>query len=44
MRNLDIEDTRQKLGVYTRAGLIGAGSAAAIPNPAEPQKLADRKK
>jgi argininosuccinate synthase len=43
MRNLDIEDTRQKLGVYTRAGLIGTGSAASIPNPAEPQKLPGKK-
>jgi len=24
MRNLDIEDTRSKLGVYTEAGLLGA--------------------
>src|SRR5690242_4231020 len=44
MRGMDLEDTREKLGVYTRAGLIGAGSAAAIPNPAEPQKLPDKKK
>src|SRR3954468_18659355 len=43
MRNLDIEDTRQKLGVYTRAGLIGSGSAGAIPNPAEPQRLPGKK-
>jgi len=43
MRNLDIEDTRQKLGVYTRAGLIGTGSGAAIPNPAEPHKLPGKK-
>ena len=25
MRNLDIADTREKLGVYTRTGLLGAG-------------------
>ena len=31
MRNLDIADTRDKLGVYTRAGLLGAGSDGAIP-------------
>ena len=26
MRNLDIDDTRDKLGVYSRAGLLGSGS------------------
>ena len=26
MRNLDIDDTRAKLGVYSRAGLLGSGS------------------
>ena len=26
MRNLDITDTRAKLGIYSRAGLLGAGS------------------
>ena len=31
MRNLDIADTRDKLGVYTRAGLIGAGSSGSLP-------------
>ena len=31
MRNLDIADTREKLGVYTRAGLLGAGSDGSIP-------------
>ena len=30
MRNLDIEDTRIKLGVYSRAGLLG-GADGAIP-------------
>ena len=25
MRNLDIEDTRAKLGIYTKVGLLGAG-------------------
>ncbi len=29
MRNLDIEDTRGKLGVYAKAGLLGGGSAGA---------------
>ncbi len=31
MRNLDIDDTRDKLGVYSKVGLIGAGSEGAIP-------------
>ncbi len=31
MRNLDISDTRDKLGVYSRAGLLGAGSGNDIP-------------
>jgi argininosuccinate synthase len=31
MRNLDIDDTRDKLGVYSRAGLLGAGSDNDIP-------------
>jgi argininosuccinate synthase len=31
MRNLDIADTRDKLGVYSRAGLIGAGSEGSLP-------------
>ena len=31
MRDLDIADTRDKLGVYTRAGLLGAGSDGSIP-------------
>ena len=30
MRNLDIQDTRQKLGLYTQVGLLGAGSDGAI--------------
>ncbi len=30
MRNLDIADTRDKLGIYTQAGLLGAGSDGAI--------------
>jgi argininosuccinate synthase len=28
MRNLDIEDTRGKLGVYSGVGLLGAGDEA----------------
>ncbi|OWQ83221.1 argininosuccinate synthase [Roseateles aquatilis] len=31
MRNLDIADTREKLGVYSRAGLLGAQSEGSIP-------------
>jgi argininosuccinate synthase len=31
MRNLDIEDTRGKLEVYSRVGLLGAGSDGGIP-------------
>ena len=31
MRNLDIADTRDKLGVYTQAGLLSVGSAAGLP-------------
>jgi argininosuccinate synthase len=36
MRNLDIEDTRAKLGIYTATGLLGAGSEGAIPLLAGP--------
>ena len=31
MRNLDIEDTRGKLSIYAKAGLLGADSDGAIP-------------
>jgi argininosuccinate synthase len=31
MRNLDIADTRAKLGVYTKVGLLGSGSDSGIP-------------
>ena len=31
MRDLDIADTRHKLGVYSQTGLLGAGSDGAIP-------------
>jgi argininosuccinate synthase len=31
MRNLDIEDTRGKLGVYSKVGLLGAASEGTIP-------------
>jgi argininosuccinate synthase len=33
MRNLDIADTRQKLEVYAKAGLLGSGGAAGVPRP-----------
>jgi argininosuccinate synthase len=31
MRNLDIADTRDKLGIYSRTGLLGSGADGAIP-------------
>ena len=31
MRNLDIQDTRSKLGIYTQTGLLGAGSDGDMP-------------
>jgi argininosuccinate synthase len=31
MRNLDIDDTRDKLGVYSRAGLLGSSGDGALP-------------
>ncbi|MCH7342725.1 argininosuccinate synthase [Pelomonas sp. CA6] len=31
MRNLDITDTRQKLGIYTHSGLLGGQSDGSIP-------------
>jgi argininosuccinate synthase len=31
MRNLDITDTREKLGIYSRAGLLGADSTVSLP-------------
>jgi argininosuccinate synthase len=31
MRDLDIADTRHKLGVYSEVGLLGSGSDGAIP-------------
>jgi argininosuccinate synthase len=36
MRNLDIQDTRQKLGLYSQVGLLGADSDGAIPLLAGP--------
>ena len=31
MRNLDITDTREKLGIYSKAGLLNANSAVSLP-------------
>ena len=36
MRNLDIVDTRAKLGIYTQAGLLSQGSGAALPGLENP--------
>ena len=30
MRNLDIEDTRAKLGIYSATGLLGQGSDGSV--------------
>src|SRR5690349_7050381 len=38
MRNLDIIDTRDKLRVYTNAGLLAAGSGQALPQLGAPAK------
>jgi argininosuccinate synthase len=38
MRNLDIVDTREKLGVYSRAGLLSAGGDAPLPSLGEDSK------
>ena len=36
MRNMDISDTREKLQVYSQAGLLGAeGGVPLLSNPAE---------
>ena len=37
MRNLDIQDTRDKLGIYTGVGLLGAGSEGSISLLAGPK-------
>src|SRR5262245_6415595 len=33
LRNLDIEDTREKLGIYARTGLIAPGAKTGLPLP-----------
>jgi argininosuccinate synthase len=35
MRNLDIVDTRDKLGIYTKSGLLTMGDSAALPQLGE---------
>ena len=37
MRNLDIEDTRGKLGIYTQVGLLGKDSDGGIPLLGKPE-------
>ncbi|MBL8314360.1 MAG: argininosuccinate synthase [Rubrivivax sp.] len=37
MRNLDIQDTRHKLGIYTSTGLLGQSSEGAIPLLSSPE-------
>jgi len=32
MRNLDITDTREKLGIYSRTGLLTSGGDAPLPS------------
>ena len=41
MRNLDIADTRDKLGIYSTVGLLGASSDGAIPLLASGDSKAD---
>jgi argininosuccinate synthase len=43
MRNLDIIDTRDKLLVYTNAGLLSAGSGQALPQLGAPEKKDEQK-
>ena len=38
MRNLDIVDTRDKLSVYTQAGLLSLGGGAALPSLSDDSK------
>ena len=41
MRNLDIQDTREKLQVYTRAGLLASGQDSDLPRLLEAHGKAD---
>jgi argininosuccinate synthase len=38
MRNMDIIDTRDKLAIYTRAGLLQAGNGSTLPSLDAPKK------
>jgi argininosuccinate synthase len=38
LRNLDIEDTREKLGIYARTGLIAPGAKTGLPLPSGARK------
>jgi argininosuccinate synthase len=38
MRNLDIADTRDKLRVYRKAGLLGERAAGGVPLPGPEKK------
>jgi argininosuccinate synthase len=38
MRNLDITDTRDKLLIYAKTGLITTGSGSALPQLEEKKK------
>ncbi len=41
MRNLDIVDTREKLGIYSRTGLLTSGDGSLIPNLGHEPKSGD---
>jgi argininosuccinate synthase len=38
MRNLDIEDTRDKLGIYSKAGLLGGKGSVPLLGAEKPKK------
>jgi argininosuccinate synthase len=38
MRNLDIEDTRDKLGIYSRSGLLGEKGSVPLLGGEKPKK------
>ncbi|MDR5826525.1 argininosuccinate synthase [Caballeronia sp. LP006] len=42
MRNLDIDDTREKLRVYAQVGLLTPGDTSALPQLDEPSKAGSR--
>jgi argininosuccinate synthase len=44
MRNLDIQDTREKLAIYSHAGLLSAGKGQVLPLLAESKDAEDSKK